>query len=65
MNEGQLVVISSDKVDEVIIMKKAKLDESVVANRDIFFSIKSVPRDGHCIVNCFDILGKSYIGSSK
>ena len=53
MNGGQLVVISSDIVDEVIIMKKAKLEESDVANRDLFFSIKSVPRDGHCIVNCF------------
>ena len=53
MNEGQLVVISSDEEDEVIITKKPKLEESVVANRDAFFSIKSVPGDGHCIVNCF------------
>ena len=53
MNEEQLVVISSDEEDEVIITKKPKLEESVVANRDAFFSIKSVPGDGHCIVNCF------------
>ena len=53
MNEGQLVVISSDEEDKVIIMKKPKLEESVVANRDVFFSIKNVPVDGHCIVNCF------------
>ena len=59
MNEGQLVVISSDEEDEVIITKKPKLEESVVANRDAFFSIKSVPGDGHCIVNCFlTFLGK-------
>ena len=53
MNEGQLVVISSDEEDEVIITKKPKLEESVVANRDVFFSIKSVAGEGHCIVNCF------------
>ena len=53
MNEGQLVVISSDEENEVIITKKPKLGESVVANRDVFFSIKSVPGDGHSIVNCF------------
>ena len=53
MNEGQLVVISSDAEDEVIITKKHKLEESVVAKRGVFFSIKSVPGDGHCIVNCF------------
>ena len=53
MNEGQLVVISSDEEDEVIITKTPKLEESVVAKRDVFFSIKSVPGDGHCIVNCF------------
>ena len=53
MNEGQLVVISSDEEDEVIITKKLKLEESVVTNRDAFFSIKSVPGDGHCIVDCF------------
>ena len=53
MNEGQLIVISSDKEDEVIITKKPKLEESVVANRDVFFSIKSVRGDGHCTVNCF------------
>ena len=33
--------------------KKSKLEGSVVANRDAFFSIKSVPGDGRCIVNCF------------
>ena len=53
MNEGQLVVISSDEEDEVIITKKPKLEESVLANRDAFFSIKSVLGDWHCIVNCF------------
>ena len=59
MNEGQLVVISSDEEDEVITTKKSKLQESAVANRDVFFSIKSVPRNGHCIVNCFStFLGK-------
>ena len=41
MNEGQLIVISSDEEDEVIITKKPKLEESVVANRDVFVSIKS------------------------
>ena len=46
MNEGQLIVISSDEEDEVIITKKPKLEESVVANRDVFVSIKSVRRDG-------------------
>ena len=51
MNEGQLVVISSDEEDEVIIMKKPKLEESAVTYKDVFFSIKSVPGDGHCIVN--------------
>ena len=45
MNEGQLVVISSDEEDEVIITKKPKLEESVLANRDAFFSIKSVLGD--------------------
>ena len=53
MNEGQLVVISSNEENEVIITKKPKLEESVVANRDVFFSIKSVAGEGHCIVNCF------------
>ena len=53
MNEGQLVVISYDEEDGLIIIKKPKLDESLVANKDVFFSIKSVPGDGHCIVNCF------------
>ena len=53
MNEGQLVVISSDEEDEVIITKKPKLEESVVASRDVFFSIKSVLGDEHCIVNYF------------
>ena len=53
MNEGQLVVISSDEEDGVIKTKKPKLEESLVANKDVFFSIKSVPGDGHCIVNCF------------
>ena len=53
MNEGQLVVISSDEEDEVILTKKPKLEEIAVANRDVFFSIKSVPGDGHSIVNCF------------
>ena len=53
MNEGQLVVISSDEEDEVIIMKKPKLEESAVTYKDVFFSIKSVPGDGHCIVNWF------------
>ena len=53
MNKGQLVVISSDEEDEVIITKKPKLEETVVANRDVFFSIKSVPGDAQCIVNCF------------
>ena len=53
MNEGQLVVISSDEEDEVIITKKPKLEESAVANRDVFFTIKSVPGDEHWIVNCF------------
>ena len=33
--------------------KKPKLEESVVANRDAYFSTKSVPGDGHCIVNYF------------
>ena len=46
MNEGQLIVISSDEEDEVIITKKPKLEESVVANRDVFVSIKSVRGDG-------------------
>ena len=55
MIERQLVVISPDEEDEAIITKKPKLEESFVANRDIFFSIKSVPGDGHCIVNCFSI----------
>ena len=60
MNEGQLVVISSDEEDQVIITKKPKLEESFVANRDVFVSIKSVPADGHCIVNCFStFLGKA------
>ena len=36
-----------------IITKKLKLEESVVANSDAFFGIKSVPGNGHCIVNCF------------
>ena len=53
MNEGQVVVISFDEEDEVIITKNPELEESVVANRDVFFSRKSVPGDGHCIVNCF------------
>ena len=53
MNEGQLVVISYDEEDGLIIIKKPKLDESLVANKDVFFSIKSVPGDGHCIVNWF------------
>ena len=42
-----------DKVQLVynkkIIMKKPKLKERFVANRDVFFSIKSVPGDGHCL----------------
>ena len=60
MNEGQLVVISSDEEDEVILTKKPKLEEIAVANRDVFFSIKSVPGDGHCIVNCFStVFGKA------
>ena len=60
MNDRQLVVISSDEEDEVIIRKKPKLEERVVADRDVFFSIKSVPGDGHCIVNCFStFLGKA------
>ena len=53
MNEGQVVVIYSSEEDEVIMMKKLKLEQSAVANRDVFLSIKSVPGDGHCIVNCF------------
>ena len=53
MNEEQLVVISSDEEDEVVITKNPKLEESVIANRDAYFSIKSVPGDGHCIVNYF------------
>ena len=64
MNEGQLVVISSDEEDEVIITKKSKLEESFEENRDAFFSIKSVPGDGHCIVNCFStFLGKLHQSS--
>ena len=48
-----------NKMKSFIITKKPKLEESVVANRDAFFSIKSVPGDGHCIVNCFlTFLGK-------
>ena len=42
-----------DEEDEVTITKKPKLEESVVANGDAFFSVKGVPGDGHCIVNCF------------
>ena len=42
-----------DKVQLVynkkIIMKKPKLKERFVGNRDVFFSIKSVPGDGHCL----------------
>ena len=53
MNEGQLAGISSDEEDEVIITKKPKLEESVMANTGGFFGIKSVPGDGHRIVNCF------------
>ena len=51
MNEGQLVVISSNEEDEVYITKKPKLEESVVTNRDAFFSMKSFPGNGHCIVS--------------
>ena len=53
MNEGQVVVISSEEEDEAIMTRKPKLEQSAVANRDVFFSIKSVPGDGHCLVNCF------------
>ena len=53
MNEGQVVVISSEEEDEVIMTKKPKLEQSAVANRDVFFSIKSALGDGHCLVNCF------------
>ena len=53
MKEVQLVVISSNEEDEVIITKKPKLEESIVVKRDAFFTIKSVPGDGNCIVNCF------------
>ena len=42
-----------NKMKSFIITKKPKLEESVVANRDAFFSIKSVPGNGHCLVNCF------------
>ena len=51
INERWLVVICSDEEDEVIITKKPKLEKSFATNKDVFFSIKSVPGDGHCIVN--------------
>ena len=51
INERWLVVICSDEEDEVIITKKPKLEENFATNKDVFFSIKSVPGDGHCIVN--------------
>ena len=56
MRRGQLVVISSDEEDEVSMSKKPKLEESFVPNRDVFFIMKIIPGDGHCIV---DILGES------
>ena len=58
MKRGQLVVISSDEEDEVSMSKKPKLEESFVPNRDVFFIMKIVPGDGHCIV---DIFGESDI----
>ena len=58
MRRGQLVVISSDEEDEVSMSKKPKLEESFVPNRDVFFIMKIIPGDGHCIV---DILGESDI----
>ena len=48
INEWHLVVNSSDEEDEDFIKKKPKLEESFVANRDVFFSINTVPGDGHC-----------------
>ena len=55
-NKGQLVVDFSDEEDEVTVTKNPKLEESFVAKKDVFFIIKSVPGDGHRIVNCFSTL---------